>query len=518
LSRDAATRTIVLYIEGLRESQRFMKAARAAACVKPVLALKVGRHAEGARAARSHTGALAGSDSVYDAAFRRGGMLRVDSMPELFDAIETLALTAPASGERLAIVTNGGGPGVIATDALIAGRGRLAELSAKTVENLNSFLSRTWSRSNPIDMIGDAPPQDYDKVLDALFADDAVDGILVLHAPTALADPRDAARAVIENVQARAGDPTLPNVFTAWLGEHLVAPARELFEAARIPTYETPEDAVAGFMHRARYQQNQALLAAEPILTNGVTVDGNAVREIIDTAVAAQQSWLEADAVAGILTAYGIPMLQSRIVSDVDGAVLAASVIGGPVALKICSPQITHKSDVGGVVLDLEGADRIRAEARAMIARVKNLKPGAQIEGFLVQEMARRPGAFELIVGLSVDPVFGPIVLFGQGGTAVELIADTSLELPPLPPAIARAQMARTRVWRLLQGYRDMLPADIDAIANVLTRIGQLAIDQPAIGELDINPLLADHRGVIALDARIMIRLPRRQALAATPT
>lgn len=505
LAADATTRAIVLYIEGLIESKKFMAAAREAALAKPVLVLKVGRHAEAAKAAHSHTGALAGSDVVYDAAFRRAGMLRVESMPELFDAIETLSLTSPVGGERLAILTNGGGPGVIATDALVSARGKLADLSATTMQRLDATLPKTWSHGNPVDIIGDSPPEDYAKVLDALLGDDGIDGVLVLNAPTALADPREAARAVIDTVKAHGEDGARRNVYTAWLGDYLMAPARELFAQARIPTYETPEDAIQGFMHRARYQRNQALLAAESIAPNGVRVDAQAVKSILDAAVAAKTAWLEADAVGTILTAYGIPVLRSRMVNDVDGAVRAAGEIGGDVALKICSPQISHKSDVGGVVLNLEGADRVRAEAQAMLARVKKARPDAQIEGFLVQEMAVRPGAFELIVGLSVDRVFGPVVLFGHGGTAVELIADTSLELPPLPPAIARAQMARTRVWRLLQGYRDTPPADIEAIASVLTRVGQLALDHPRIRELDINPLVADHRGVVAVDARIMV-------------
>lgn len=509
LADDPSTSAIVLYMEGLLESRRFMAAAQAASRRKPVLVLKVGRHAEGAKAAHSHTGALAGSDVVYDAAFRRAGMLRVDSLPELFDAIETLALTSPASGNRLAIVTNGGGPGVIATDALVSAHGMLAELSRPTTERLNAILPKTWSHGDPIDMIGDSLPEDYAKVLDVLLRDEGVDGVLVLHAPTALADPKEAARSVIGCVQAARAAGITRNVFTAWLGERLVAPARRLFNDARLPTYDTPEDAVQGFIDRWRYAQSQSLLAATPPSIN-VSVDSRVASACIEKAVAAGRCWLDADEVSAVLLAYGIPVLRSYSVPDAAAAGQAAAEIGGAVALKIRSQQLTHKSDVGGVALNLRGADRVREEAVAMLARIKEAKPNAVIDGFLVQEMAYRPDALELIVGLSIDEVFGPVILFGQGGTAVELIADSSLELTPLTPEIARAQMSRTRVWRLLQGYRDKPPADLDAIANVLVAIGRLAIDQPAIRELDINPLLSDHRGVVGLDARIMVGRPHK--------
>jgi len=505
LAADAATRAIVLYVEGITHAPKFMRAARAAARAKPVLVLKVGRHAESAKAARSHTGALAGSDAVYDAAFRRAGMLRVDTMPQLFDALETLALTPPARGDRLAIVTNGGGPGVMATDAAVGAGARLAELSTATTARLDAFLPKTWSRANPVDMIGDSPPRDYAAAVDVLLGDDGVDGILVLHAPTALADPREPARAVIETLQAHAGDAVRPNVFTAWLGDRLVAPARELFAAARVPTYETPEDAVQGFMDRVRFQRGQELLAASPDTASGAPADAAAARAVVERAAAAGRTLLEPDEVASVLAAYGIPALRGRTVADVEAAVRAAEEIGGPVALKIRSPQIVHKSDAGGVALDLEGAERVRAAAQAMLARVAQAQPAARIEGFFVEAMSRRPGAIELIVGLSVDRVFGPVILFGRGGTAVELIGDTSLELAPLDRALARAQMARTRVWRLLQGYRGTPAVDVDAVADLLVRVGTLAAEQPAIRELDINPLLADARGVVAVDARIVV-------------
>jgi acetyltransferase len=508
LAADDATRAIALYVEGITDAPKFLAAARRAARTKPIVALKVGRQPEGAKAARSHTGALAGSDVVYDAAFRRAGIIRVADLPELFDAIEMLALAAPLDGDRLAILTNGGGPGVIATDALVGGGGRLAQLSPQTLARLDAILPSTWSRGNPVDMIGDTPAATYGAALDVLLGDDGVDGVLVLHAPTALADPRRPAEAVVATIRARAAAPAHANVLTAWLGGRLVEPARRLFADARVPAYETPEDAVHGFLNRARYARTRALAGAEPTSANGAASDTSAARAVLDRAVAAGRAWLDADDVAAVLQAYGIPVIRSRSVSDAESAARAADELGGAVALKIRSPQIIHKSDAGGVALGLEGHDAVLREARAMLERIGRLDPDAHIDGFLVQQMVRRPNAIELIVGLNVDASFGPVVLFGQGGTAVELIADTSVELAPLDRALARAQIARTRISRLLGGYRDVPPADLDAIADVLVRVGRLAAEVPAIRELDINPLLADAHGVVALDARIMVSLP----------
>jgi acetyltransferase len=508
LAGDDATRAIALYVEGITGAPKFLAAARRAARTKPIVALKVGRNAAGARAARSHTGALAGSDVVYDAAFRRAGIVRVCGLPELFDAIEMLALSAPLDGDRLAILTNGGGPGVIATDALVGEGGRLAQLSPATLARLDAVLPATWSRGNPVDMIGDTPAATYGLALDALLGDDGVDGVLVLHAPTALADPREPAQAVVETIRSRAADPARANVLTAWLGGRLVEPARRLFAAARVPAYETPEDAVHGFLDRSRYARSRAIAATELPSANGVTYDTAAARAALERAGAAGRTWLDAGDVDAVFRAYGIPTIRSRSVPDAESAARAADELGGAVALKIRSPQITHKSDVGGVALGLEGHDAVLREAQAMRERIASLRPDAAIEGFLVQELVRRPNAIELIVGLSVDAAFGPVVLFGHGGTAVELIADTSLELAPLDRSLALAQIARTRVARLLGGYRDVLPADLDAIAGVLVRIGRLAVECPALRELDINPLLADAAGAIALDARIMISPP----------
>jgi acetyltransferase len=524
LAADPHTRAILLYIEGITHGRKFMSAARAASRLKPVLVLKAGRSTAGACAATSHTGVLAGADAVYDAAFRRAGMLRVATMAELFDAAETLALTREQVGERLAILTNGGGAGVLATDALIAAGGRLAHLSKETFADLNRLLPATWSHGNPIDIIGDAPGKRYADALETLIRDPGVDAVLVLNCPTALAQPEDAARAVIDTVAAAGSAPLRGrNVITAWLGEHSARVARQVFADARIATYETPDSAVTGFLHRVHHRRNQELLMeTPPARLDTFEPDIAAVRGVIAAARAAGKSWLDAAEAAVILAAYGLPLVAHHSAGDPDQAAAVAAIVGFPVALKILSPDITHKSDVGGVALNLGNARRVLGEATAMVERVKRAKPEARLDGFLVQPMVRRPGAIELLVGLFVDPVFGPIVAFGQGGTAVEIISDTSLELPPLNASLARRLMARTRVWRLLQGYRGKPPANIEAIVDVLIRLGQLAADHPDIRELDINPLLADAAGVVALDARLRIAPAQspsseRLAIAAYP-
>ncbi len=516
LAADAHTRAILLYVEGITHGRKFMSAARAAARLKPVLVLKAGRSSGGAHAAASHTGMLAGSDRVYDAAFRRAGMLRVDTMAELFDAAETLALTGEQHGERLAILTNGGGAGVLASDALEAAGGRLAVLAAPTIARLDSVLPPTWSHGNPVDLIGDAPGSRYAAALEALFADDGVDAILVLNCPTALSSPEEAAHAVIDKVaKVPAAARHASNLFTAWLGEQSAGSARTLFNTARIATFDTPEEAVTGFLHRVRYQRNQALLVeAPPARPDDFEPDIRAAQAAIAAALAAGRAWLDAVEVAAVLAAYRIPLPLSRQAADPEEAAASAEAIGFPVALKIRSPDITHKSDVGGIALGLADRAAVRNAAARMIERVKKAQSAARIEGFLVQEMVRRPGAIELLAGLAEDPVFGPVVVFGQGGTAVEVIDDSAVGLAPLNPLLARAQMMRTRVWRLLQPYRGNPPAAIDAIGEVLIGIGQLAAEHPEICELDINPLLVDAAGVIAIDARIRVA-PTRLAGAA---
>jgi acetyltransferase len=519
LAADPGTRAILLYVEGVTNARKFMSAARTAARAKPVLAVKVGRFAESARAARSHTGALAGSDAVYEAAFRRAGMLRVASLSELFDAVQTLAMTRPQQGDRLAILTNGGGPGVLATDSVVELGGRLAQLSLETTARLDAVLPKTWSRGNPVDIIGDADGARYGTAADILLSDPEIDALLVMNCPTALASAEDAAKAVIASAAKVPQAQWIGrNLITAWLGEATAGAARQHFAAALIASYATPDAAVRGFMHRVHYRRNQDLLMeTPPARSGGDDCDAARAESALTRALAAGREWLDAVEVADVLAAYGIPCPAYRLAADPGDAARQASAIGGKVALKIRSPDITHKSDVGGVALGLAGPQVVERAAAAMLERVRGARPDARLEGFLVQQMIERPDAIELILGVNEDANFGPIILFGQGGKLVEYLSDTTLELPPLNAAIARAQIARTRVARLLAGFRGAPAVRVDAVIDAMLRVSQLASEHPALQELDINPLLADKDGVVAVDARIRVQKARAAPLAIRP-
>ncbi len=502
LAGDSGTRAILLYVEGITAARKFMSAARIAGRSKPIIVVKAGRRAEGAKAASSHTGAMAGSDAVYDAAFRRAGMLRVYEFDELFDAAETLALCRPSEGDRLAILTNGGGVGVMATDSLIEGGGRLAQLSAETLAKLDKALPRTWSHGNPVDIIGDAPPERYKAALTALLEDRGVDAVLALNCPTAVASSTEAARAVIEAAAGRRR-----NLFTSWVGERAVAEGRRLFAAARIPSYGAPNQAVRAFLNMVQYQRNQKLLMeVPPSVPQHFSPDHAVARRLIETALAAGREWLSEPEAKEMLDAYRIPAVPTRVARTAEEAAAAAAAFDARAALKILSPDITHKSDVGGVALDLETPEAVRQAAETMLKRLGESHPKARIEGFTVEPMVSRPGAYELILGMSVDSQFGPVLLFGHGGTGTEVIGDTALALAPLNMALARELMSRTRIVRLLQGFRSNPPAALDAIALTLVKISQLAVDLAEVVELDINPLYADADGVVALDARIRVR------------
>ena len=501
LGRDAQTRAILLYVEAVTAARKFMSAARAAARNKPVIVVKAGRSGAAARAATSHSGALAGSDAVYEAAFRRAGLLRVGTTRELFDAAQILARVKSYAGPRLAILSNGGGPGVMATDALIGGGGELAQLSDATLRMLDALLPREWSRGNPLDIVGDARPERYVGALHALLADPQVDGVLLIHAPTAIASAPEVAQACAPELAA-APRP----VITCWLGGEGAARAATRSAAAGVPAYSTPEEAVSAFLYLARYHRNQQLLMQTPPSIPEEFVPNVAlVRALVAGALEAGRLTLTEPEAKAVLAAYAIPVVETRIARDLTELAATAAAIGYPVALKILSPEITHKSDVGGVALGLESAAELEHAGTAMLARCRELKPAARIEGFTVQRMIRRGGAYELIVGIALDATFGPIVLFGQGGVAVEVVGDRALALPPLNRALARDVIGQTRVYRLLAGYRDRAPADLEALELVLVKLSQLAADVPQIVELDVNPLLADEHGVLALDARIRL-------------
>jgi acetyltransferase len=502
LANDAKTQAILLYIEAVTQARKFMSAARASARMKPVIVVKAGRHPEGAKAAASHTGALAGSDAVYEAAFRRAGLLRVDSLEALFDAAEILAVAPRVRGRRMAIVTNGGGLGVLATDALMDAGGALATLSEDTIAALDKVLPATWSHGNPVDIIGDAPGSRYAAALLCLFEDRGVDAILALNCPTAVASSEEAAQAVIDAYAGR----DKPLLLTSWAGEGTAQTARRLFAGRRIPSYATPDEAVRAFMYVAGFWQNQeALMETPPSLPEDFSPDVARAGSIISSALREDREWLSDAEAKALLACYGIPIVPSAIAATPAEAARIAAEIGGRVALKIRSPDITHKSDVGGVALGLVGAEAVEIAAQKMLESIQNQRPQARLEGFFIQAMIERPEAYELIAGIATDVLFGPVILFGQGGIAVELLDDRALSLPPLNMRLALDLMARTRIQKLLQGFRNRPPADLNAIALCLIKVAQIAIDLPAAIELDINPLLADAQGILALDARIKI-------------
>ncbi|MGC9953059.1 MAG: bifunctional acetate--CoA ligase family protein/GNAT family N-acetyltransferase [Rhizomicrobium sp.] len=501
LANDPDTDAILLYIEAITHSRKFMSAARSAARVKPVIAIKAGRSETAARAAASHTGALAGVDAVYDAAFQRAGILRVYDLDEVFDAVETLSTRPRVTGDRLAIVTNGGGVGVLAVDALSDYKGTLAELTPKTIADLNAVLPPTWSHANPIDIIGDAGGERYAAALNAIAEAPDMDGVLVLRCPVAVASGLEAAQATIDMVKS-----SERAVLTSWLGSGENVEARRMFQAARIPTYDTPEKAVRGFMHMANYARGQhVLMEVPPSAAEDFSPDEPTARAVVEGALADKPIWLDAISVAKLFECYDIPGVKLAKAVTPDDVAKTAAKFGVPVVIKILSPDITHKSDVGGVDLDIEGPAAAKASAEAMLGRVAERAPKARIDGFLVQEMVRRPRAYELIIGMAVDNTFGPFLLFGHGGVAVEVISDKALALAPLNMELAKDMVSRTRIFRQLKGYRDRPPAALDDIASVLVRVSKLISDFPEIIDLDINPLLADANGVIAVDARIKL-------------
>jgi acetyltransferase len=398
-------------------------------------------------------------------------------------------------------MTNGGGAGVMAADAAALAGVDLPPLSEALRRRLDAVLPPTWSRGNPIDIIGDAPVERYTATLRALLDEPAAGTVLFMHAPTAIVRSDDIARACAPLAREAAG-----RLMGCWLGDAGVAEARRIFEEAGVAGYETPEEAVRAFAMLASYQRNQALLTEAPTASEAAPPDSAAARAIVESAVGAGREMLDELEAKAVLQAYGIPVVPTVAVDPTAGAAVeAARSTGYPVALKILSPDISHKSDVGGVVLGLRDDDAVRVAVEEMLARVRSLRPAARLSGFTVQAMVRRPHAQELIVGASVDPVFGPVILFGQGGTAVEVIADRAIGLPPLNHVLARDLVAATRVARLLAGYRDHPPARMEAICDVLVAVSQMLADLPELAELDINPLLADGDGVIALDGRLRV-------------
>jgi len=504
LGDDPHTQSIVIYMESVGDARSFLSAAREVAYQKPIIVIKAGRTDEAAKAAASHTGSLTGSDDVLEAAFRRTGVLRVDKISDIFYISEVLAKQPRPKGKRLSIVTNAGGPGVLATDALILEGGELTKISDQTIEQLNTFLPAAWSHNNPIDILGDADPQRYAKALEIAAQDPNADGLLVILTPQAMTDPTATAEAL--KPYANLGKPVL----ASWMGGAEVSAGEAILNRANIPTFAYPDTAVRLFNYMWRYNYNLRGIYETPKLpldSVGQQPDRDTVAQIIQHALGENRTILTEEESKRVLAAYLIPVVPMAIANSADEAVAAADQFGYPIVLKINSRTITHKTDVGGVLLNLADADAVRA-GYAQIQQSVTEKVGAEhFEGVSVQPMAKLDG-YELIVGSSIDPQFGPVLLFGSGGTLVEVFKDKSLALPPLTTTLARRMMEQTKIYHALKGVRGRQSVDMDALEKLMVRFSQLVVEQPWIKELDINPLLASSERLLALDARVVLHDP----------
>jgi len=505
LATDPKTDAILLYIEGVKGAPNFMSALRRASRLKPIVVLKSGRHAVSSEAAHTHTGALIGSDEVFDAALERAGAVRVHTLGQLFAAAELLANTKKTSGDRLCIITNGGGAGVLAADRAGDLGLTLPPLSAETTQALDKILPPFWSHANPVDILGDASADDYSAAVKAAIADPECDGVLVMLTPQAMTDATAVAHAVIDAIGSRRNKPVL----ACWMGETAVTQARNLMSEAGVPEFLTPERAVEGFSYLVQHHRNRRLALEVPrarAFEKGLDVDG--ARMIITSALSQKRSMLSDTESKALLKAFNIPVnmtIEARSASD---ALVAAETVGFPVAMKIASPDVSHKTDVGGVMINVGDAAAVTRAFHEITQNVKKALPNATIDGVTVEAMANVRQARELVIGASRDPVFGPTILFGAGGTMVEVLKDSAVALPPLNAVLSKRLINHTRVSRALDSFRDYEPADKQAVIDVLKRVSIVVSELPEITELDINPLFAGPDGVLAVDARISIARP----------
>jgi acetyltransferase len=509
LGNDPKTRSIVIYMESIGNARAFLSAAREVALNKPIIIIKPGRSAAAAKAAASHTGALTGSDEVLDAAFRRSGVLRVNNIADLFYMAEVLSKQPSPRGPRLTIVTNAGGPGVLATDALIMGGGELAELTPATMEAYNAVLPSTWSHNNPVDIIGDASPERYAKALEIAAHDPNSDGMLVILTPQAMTDPTQIAEQ-LKPLAKQEGKPVL----ASWMGGVDVAAGEEILNRANIPTFPYPDTAARAFNYMWQYSYNLKALYETPAMPEDSaewTPDRKLVEQIVAKSRGEGRTILTEFESKQVLSAYGIPTAQTIIAADADAAMQAAGQIGYPVVLKLYSETITHKTDVGGVQLNLGDADAVKKAFGAIQSSVAAKVGAEHFQGVTVQPMVKLKDAYELIVGSSLDPQFGPVLLFGTGGQLVEVFKDRALALPPLNTTLARRMMEQTKIYKALQGVRGRKPVDLPALEVLLVRFSALVAEQRWIKEIDINPLLASPDGLIALDARVVVHGPEVQ-------
>jgi len=507
LAADPKTQSILLYIEGIADSRRFMSSLRAAARVKPVIALKVGRHAAGAEASMSHTGALVGSDETFSAALSRSGVLRVESVSQLFTAAKVLSSSHyRAASERLVIITNGGGPGVLAADRATDHGIELATLSEDTVKALNEVLPDVWSHANPVDVIGDAPPERYRQAVEICLEDPGIDGAIVVLTPQAMTAPTEVAKEVI-----KAAKKSKKPILTSWMGGGQVTKARRLLKNAKIPDFPMVESAVDAFSFLGTFNRNQRLLLQTPAkLTSGqLPPDAEGARLIIEGVLTERRNVLTEPESMAVLNAFQIPAVQNAVARSPNEALIIAESIGFPIAMKVLSTNISHKSDAGGVKLNIRSASEVRSNYRELIEKVKSKVPDAVIDGVTIAKMYRSSHARELMIGIVNDPVFGPVISFGSGGTNVEVMKDSAISLPPLNHRLAEDLIDRTKAAKMLKGFRDKPAVDKDLIIDILLRVSNMACELPWIQEMDINPLIVDNKGAVAVDARIRVDYPK---------
>jgi acetyltransferase len=502
---DPSTKSILLYMESVGDARSFLSAARDVALTKPIIVIKAGRSQAASRAAASHTGALTGSDEVLDAAFRRSGVLRVHNIADLFYMAEVLGRQPRPKGPRLTILTNAGGPAVLATDALVANGGELADLSPESLRQLDEFLPAHWSHNNPIDVLGDADSERYARALEIAAQDPNSDGLLVVLAPQGMTDPLQ----IAERLKPYAKETGKP-VLASWMGGSSIAAGEAVLNSAGIPTFSYPDTAARAFTYMWRYTYNLRALYETPTLTETAELESKSragVDQIIQKARAKSRTLLTEVESKQVLSLYGIPTVETRVAASEDEAARLASELGFPAVLKVFSETITHKTDVGGVKLNLRDEAAVRSAYRAIQNSVAEKAGADQFSGVTVQPMVKLDG-YELILGSSIDPQFGPVILFGSGGQLVEVYRDRALALPPLNTTLAQRMMEQTRVFTALQGVRGRKPVDIAALEHLLVRFSQLVLEQPWIAEIDINPLIASPDRLLALDARVVLHGP----------
>src|ERR671911_1569813 len=502
LGDDPYTKSIVIYMESVGDARSFLSAAREVALAKPIIVIKAGRTEAAGKAAASHTGSLTGSDEVLDAAFRRSGVVRVESISDLFDMAEVLSKQPRPKGPKLTVITNAGGPGVLATDALVADGGELAQLSPETVESLDSFLPAHWSHGNPIDVLGDAGPERYDRVLEVAAKDEGSDGLLVVLTPQDMTDPTGTAKSLEHHAKTR-GKPVL----ASWMGGDAVEEGDKIISQAGIPTFGYPDNAARIFDYMWRYTYNLRATYETPEFVEEDGIDRERAEEIVADARDEGRTLLTEWEAKELLAAYSIPTVETRVAHDAEEAVRYAETFGYPVVLKLYSETITHKTDVGGVMLELQDAEAVHDAYASIEASVAEKAGAGHFDGVTVQPMVSAEG-YELIVGSSIDPQFGPVLLFGSGGQLVEVYKDTTLALPPLTTTLARRMMERTRIVEALEGVRGRTPVDLATLEKLLVRFSQLVVEQPFVRELDINPLVASSERLVALDARVVLHDP----------